>query len=71
MYPRPYYKAGTHNTLCAQCGFMYKKSQLRKRYDGLWVCDKDWEERPKQELPPRRHRGTVMAKDVIKDTGDD
>jgi hypothetical protein len=48
------YVHGTHNILCAECGFKYKRNQLTKRYDGLLVCDKDWEE----EHPMDRKRKT-------------
>jgi hypothetical protein len=32
-----------YNALCDVCQFKFKASQLRKRWDGLMVCDKDWE----------------------------
>jgi hypothetical protein len=38
------------NVICDVCGFKYKASQLKKRWDGLMVCDKDWETRHPQEL---------------------
>lgn len=34
-----------YNALCDVCQFKFKASQLRKRWDGLMVCDADWETR--------------------------
>lgn len=42
---RTRYKHGTWNAVCDVCGFEYKASQLRKRWDGLMVCKWDFEER--------------------------
>lgn len=33
------------NASCDVCGFQFKASELRKRWDGLIVCDKDFETR--------------------------
>lgn len=40
-----YYKPGCWNAICDVCGFTYKSDQLRKRWDGLMVCSKDYEMR--------------------------
>lgn len=40
-----YYKHGTHNANCAVCGFDYKADELKLRWDGLYVCEQDWEPR--------------------------
>lgn len=40
---------GDSNAICDECGFQYKHSQLRKRWDGAMVCDKDWEARHPQD----------------------
>ena len=45
-----YLKLGTYNALCQFCGFKYKADQLRKRWDGLWVCNDDYETRHPQDL---------------------
>lgn len=45
-----YYKSGQWNAICDRCGFEYKSSQLRKTWDGLMVCNKDWEQRNAQEF---------------------
>jgi hypothetical protein len=47
-----YYKHGDQNALCDECGFKYKLSQLRERWDGAMVCDIDWEPRHPRDLPP-------------------
>ena len=45
-----YYKAGDHNAICDACGFKFKASQLRKRWDGFMVCRKDWHPRHPQDF---------------------
>ena len=47
---RNYYKRGDYNAICDVCGFKYKASQLKKRWDGLYVCEQDWETRHPQEF---------------------
>lgn len=42
--------SGDWNTICDVCGFKYKASELKKRWDGLMVCEKDWETRQPQDL---------------------
>lgn len=41
---------GDHNAICDVCGWKYKASDLRKRWDGYMVCDKDWEPRHPQDF---------------------
>ena len=41
---------GDSNAICDVCGFKHKQSQLRKRWDGAMVCDKDWEHRHPQDM---------------------
>jgi hypothetical protein len=41
---------GNWNALCDSCGRKYKASSLRKRWDGLMVCEEDWEQRHPQDL---------------------
>jgi len=45
-----YYKPGVWNVICDVCGFEYKSDELRKRWDGLMVCQHDWEPRHPQDL---------------------
>lgn len=41
---------GDSNCICDVCGFKYKRSQLKKRWDGAIVCSEDWEPRHPQDL---------------------
>lgn len=45
-----WWKSGDWNAICDICGFKFKASELRKRWDGLMVCDTDWETRHPQEF---------------------
>jgi hypothetical protein len=42
--------SGQWNTVCDQCGFEFKSGALRKRWDGLMVCQSDWEPRQPQDF---------------------
>jgi len=44
-----FYKDGDYNAICDECGKKYKFSQLKKRWDGLFVCSRDWEPRHPQD----------------------
>lgn len=37
------YKKGQWNAICDSCGFEFKSSELKKRWDGLMVCSDDFE----------------------------
>lgn len=37
------YIKGDHWVICDRCGFKYRFSQMRETWDGLWVCEEDWE----------------------------
>jgi len=37
------YVQGEWNVICDVCGFKFKSSQLKKRWDGFMVCKDDWE----------------------------
>lgn len=41
---------GDWNAICDVCGFKYKASQLKKRWDGFMVCPEDWEVRHPQDF---------------------
>ena len=43
-------KKRQYNVICDVCGWKYKNHQLRKRWDGLMVCEKDWEPRHPMDL---------------------
>lgn len=34
-----------YNAICDVCGWQFKSTELRQRWDGYMVCDKDWETR--------------------------
>jgi len=44
------YKQGDWNAICDVCGFKYKASQLRRRWDGFMVCKDDYETRHEQDF---------------------
>ena len=44
-----YLKHGDPNAICDVCGFKYKLSQLKKRWDNLMVCPEDFEVRQPQD----------------------
>lgn len=46
----PAYLRGDFWRICEGCGFKKRASQTRKRWDGLIVCDDDWEERHPQDF---------------------
>ena len=50
MKNKEYYKKGDWNAVCDVCGFRFKASQLRRRWDGLMTCKDDWEIRQPQDL---------------------
>lgn len=51
---------GDSKSCCDVCGFDYKQSQLRKRWDGAMVCEPDWEPRhPQDSLKARPERNNV------------
>lgn len=53
------YKPGDYNAICDGCGFKFKASMLKKRWDGYMVCEKDWEPRHPQDLVEARIRANV------------
>jgi hypothetical protein len=58
--PSNYLRLGNWNALCDSCGRKFKASSLRKRWDGLMVCEEDWEMKhpqltirvPKEQIAP-------------------
>jgi hypothetical protein len=47
---RGYFKLGDYNAICRVCGFKRKASELRLRWDGVYVCNQDWEIRQPQDF---------------------
>lgn len=46
----PGYIPGDYWMTCDLCGFHYRRSQMRERWDKAWVCLKDWEPRHPQDF---------------------
>lgn len=67
---KDYYKQGSWNSVCAVCGFKKKSDELKKRWDGVYVCEQDWEPRnildffkvrpDHQAVPWTQHDTTVV-----------
>lgn len=52
-------KLGDYNAICDSCGRKFKASTMKKRWDGLFVCEQDYEIRhPQLSL---RVRGDKIA----------
>lgn len=51
---------GDSNAICDCCGFKYKQSQLRKRWDGAMVCKFDWEPRHPQDFVKARPERAIV-----------
>lgn len=53
-----YLALGQWNAICDRCGRKFKSSCLRKDWQGLMLCDRDWEPRHPQDFvrqtPPER-----------------
>jgi hypothetical protein len=45
-----YYKSGSNNAICDVCGFKHKAVDMRMRWDGLFVCRDDFEQRQPQDF---------------------
>lgn len=68
--PRAYLQWGSWNATCAVCGFRYKADQLKKRWDGLIVCEQDWEIRHPQDLIriPKENQSVPWTRPEPQDT---
>ena len=70
------YIKGDHWVICDVCGFKCRSSKTRKRWDGLRVCEADWEERHPQDYVRGRHDKQIVPDprprpvDVFVDVGD-
>ena len=47
---RNHFVSGEHNFICDSCGKKLKSGQGRKRWDGFYVCQDDWEVRHPQDF---------------------
>jgi hypothetical protein len=53
-------RSGGHYVICDECGFKIRASESRKRWDGMRVCQQDWEPRhPQDFVRGRRDRQAV------------
>ena len=52
---------GNWKVACHVCGMWFPSSEIKKRWDGLLVCDKDWETRHPQTLIKIRGETAVPA----------
>lgn len=70
------YRSGDYWVICDECGFKLRGSETRKRWDGMRVCEKDWEPRhPQDFVKGRTDRQAVPnarpeSPDVFLDPGD-
>ena len=44
------YISGDYYMICDRCRFKFRRSQMTRTYDGMWVCPKDWEPQHPQEF---------------------
>jgi len=44
------YIPGDYWMICHVCGFKIRRSRMKKRYDGAWVCDQCWTPQHPQEF---------------------
>lgn len=40
-----------HNVVCAVCQAYFKSDQVRRNWEGVLVCDKDWDPKPITLIP--------------------
>jgi hypothetical protein len=54
------YIAGNWNAICDVCGFKFKASEMRKRWDGLMTCAHDFEQdHPQKYLRVKEDKTSV------------
>jgi hypothetical protein len=64
-----FFKSGSWNFICDVCGFKKKIEEGRKRWDGLLVCEEDWEtDHPQKYL---RVRESGLSVPIIRDEPED
>lgn len=55
----PGYEPNNHWAICDVCGFAYRAKELRMSWDGLAVCEKDYEPRHPQDFVRGREDNTA------------
>ena len=66
------YKCGDYNAQCDSCGFKFKASELKKQWNGLYVCSLCFDERHPQEFvkaPPDDQSVPWSRSDVVQSQG--
>ena len=59
-----------YNVICDVCGFKFKASELRKRWDGFMVCAADWEPRNILDFYKTKSDAHLLPFTRPDDTGD-
>jgi len=57
------YIPGDNYGLCGECGFKFHTSELKRRWDNLYVCKEDWE--PKHPQESVRAKADKIRPDII------
>jgi len=65
-----YLKLGDWSALCDVCGQKYKASELKRRWDGLYVCTKDFEVRHPSDFFRMPTEDTSVPWARLDDAGD-
>ena len=48
-----WWSSGQYNVICDVCGFKLKNTDLQRRWDGLMVCEQDYEiQHPQERIRP-------------------
>jgi hypothetical protein len=63
QYPLNRYVPGTYKRECDVCGWDYLRSELKERYDGAIVCEKDWEPEPREWRKRNRIKERPLRRD--------
>lgn len=48
--PKSYLDLGNWNVVCYFCGVKYKATDLKRYWQGFWVCESCWEPRQEQDF---------------------
>lgn len=65
-----YFKKGDHNALCDRCGFHFKASDLKKDWQGFYVCKEDYEARHPMDFLRSKTEDTGVSFNRPDDTAD-
>jgi len=60
---------GDYLMTCDECGVVFRRSEMRERWDKSWVCSKDWE--PKHPQESVRGKADKMQVPVARPQGED